>query len=211
MIKRRFLPLLAAAALLAACGEETRNGQLTLTGSQPVRVVDQSGASVEFVAGPLKATFGAESSRKFTVELEQNGRKAKFSGKIPGGAQDWNVSIKGGDIGQPVDFASTRSVAYYGPVWTSWGMGDPCGMNGRWETEQSWQKGREDWKVAFADAATGAALGAFASTKDQDYLLSSRNTWCRERPMPEPRGPRWNSVSQRLDGFQLDGVKFDSR
>jgi hypothetical protein len=211
MINRRILPLLAAVVLLAACGEETRNGQLTLSGSQPVRVIDQGGAAVDFVSGPLKVTFGAESRSKFTVELEQSGRKAKFSGKIPGGTQDWNVTIKGGDIGQPVDLSSARSVAYYGPVWTSWGMGDPCGMNGRWETEQQWQKGREDWKVSFADAGTGKSLGAFSSVKDQDYLISSRNTWCRERPMPEPRGPRWDRVAQRLGGMQLDSVNFDSR
>ena len=211
MKKRSIVPLLLGAVLLAACGEETRNGQLTLTGSQPVRVIDQGGAAVDFVSGPLKVTFGADGSRTFTVELEQNGRKAKFSGKVPGGTQDWNVTIKGGDIGQPVDLASRRTVAYYGPIWTSWGMGDPCGFNGRWETEESWQKGREDWKVSFADAGTGRSLGAFASQKDQDYLLGRRNTWCRERPMPEPRGPRWNSVAQRLDRFQLDGVRFDSR
>jgi len=216
MKKRSILPLLAAAVLLAACGEETRNGQLTLSGTQPVRIIDQGGSPVDFATGPLKVTFSADNSRKFTVELEQNGRKAKFSGQVPGGTQDWNVTLKGADIGQPVDLASSRSVAYYGPVSTSWGWGGPCGFNGTWQTEESWQRGKEDWKVSFADAQTGAALGAFASQKDDNYLIARRDVWCRERPMPEPhpRG-RLGAMSEQLGSslgeLQQKGVNFDQR
>lgn len=222
MQKKRIVPLLFAAVLLAACGEETRNGQLTLAGSQPVRVIDQSGAVMQFVTGPLKVTFGAESRSKFTAELEQNGRKAKFSGAMPA-YSDWNFTVRGRDIGQPVDLASTRSVALHGPTRTTWGMGGPCGFNGQWETEETWQQGTEDWKVAFNDAQTGAALGAFASRTEQSVLLGTRDVWCRERPMPEPRYPRYpdyprdpgrgrrlEAVSQKLGNIVPADVNFDS-
>lgn len=214
---QKLVPVLVAAALLAACGEETRNGQLTLTGAQPVRIIDQGGSPVDFVGGPIKVVFSADSSRKFTVSLEQSGRKAKFSGRVPY-ADDWNFTVKGGDIGQPVDFTSQRTVSLYGPVYTRWGTGGFCGFDGQWETEETWQKGNEDWKVSFADARSGAGLGAFASrVSGKDYLLSSRNVWCRERPRhepypgPYPRYPRWNQMSQNLSSLEKNGVSFDGR
>ena len=208
---KKFLPVLAAIALLAACGEETRDGQLTLSGSQPVKIVDQGGSTVDFVTGPLKVQFGADSGHKFTVQLEQSGRKAKFSGKAPD-AGDWNFTVLGRDIGQPVNLTSARSVAMYGPVYTSWGTGGFCGFDGTWETEDQWQKGNEDWSVSFAAASNSAALGAFKSrVEGKDYLISSRNTWCHERREhePFPRHGRWDATSEKLSNMKDLGVKFD--
>ena len=207
MNRRRILPLLVLAVLTAACGEEKRDGQLTLSGSAPVRIVDQSGAAVEFVSGPLKVEFGADSGRKFTVSLDQNGRKARFSGQAPD-ASDWNFTVRGRDIGQPVDLASARSVTLYGPVRTQMGSGTPCGMNGMWETEEQWRSGNEDWSVAFTDAQSGAALGTFKSRREnQSYLVGTRNLWCRVRPQHEPHG-RWAEMSDKLSALQDAGVKF---
>ena len=70
-MKRLSSILVLAVALLAACGEETRDGQLTLNGATPLRIADQSGKVVEFVAGPMKVEFAADSSRKFTVTVSQ--------------------------------------------------------------------------------------------------------------------------------------------
>lgn len=210
MMKRRnILTIFAAAALLAACGEETRNGQLTLSGSAPLKIADEGGQTVEFYGGPLKVEFGADGGRKFTVKVEQNGRTAKFSGKASG-IDDWNFTVRGRDIGQPADFTSKRTVTLYGQVATRWGFGGPCGFNGRWETEERWQKGNEDWGVAFKDAGTGADIGSFASRKEgQDYLIDSRNVWCRERPEHEPGHGRWDRLSQSLSELKPAAVKFE--
>jgi hypothetical protein len=212
-MKKKVLPVLAAVALMTACGEETRNGQLTLSGSQPVKIIDQeSKKAVEFLSGALKVEFSGDSGRKVTVKLEQGANKAKFSGKVnhEGG---WNFTVRGKDIGQPVDFASQRSVELYGPVYTSYGTGGFCGFDGTWMTEETWQKGNEDWKVGFADTQTGAALGEFKSRlTGKSYLLESRNVWCRENPRrdpyPHPIPPRYPRISQRLSNLQQNGVSF---
>ena len=213
MTRSRFLTIAAAALLLAACGEETRDGQLTLSGSAPLKIADEGGQIVEFYSGPIKVEFGAEFGHKFNVKLEQNGRLAKFSGKAPDVA-DWNFTVRGRDIGQPADFTSKRTIALYGPIATRWGMGGPCGFNGQWETEESWQKGNEDWNVSFQDAATSAAIGVFASHREgQDYLIATRNLWCRERPNPEPHIPPIHrvseNVSKNISDIKAADLKFD--
>lgn len=190
--------LLVLAAALVACGEETRNGQLSLAGSAPLRIADQEGKTVDFYSGPLKVVFKAESRSKVTVQLEQGERAARFSAKIPG-SRDWNFSIKGSEIGQPVDLESQRSVALHGPVYERTGTGGPCGFDGNYITEERWQAGTEDWKVSFTDASTAQAVGSFASRKEDTYLIYSRNLWCRERRHHEPgRGGRWDRVSQKV-------------
>lgn len=208
MNRRSTILTVACAIFMAACGEETRNGQLTLSGSAPVRIADQEGKTVEFFSGPLKVEFGASSGRKFTVKLEQDKRTAKFSGKVPD-ADSWNFTVRGKDIGQPLDFTSRRDIQLYGPISRSWGWGSPCGFNGRWETEEQWQKGNEDWNVSFADAHSAAPVGDFKSRKEgQDYLISSRNVWCRERP-DHDRGGRWDRMSKQLEDLKPADIKFD--
>ncbi len=197
--KKLLLPFVAAFALLAGCGEETRTGQLTLAGSQPLTIVDQSGSKVDFAAGPLKVVFSGDSGRKFTVSLEQGGAKAKFSGRVPDSSGDWNFKARGAELGQAVDVASARAVELYGPTWLQTGSGGVCGIGGTWLTEETWRHGDESWNVDFADAKTGAAVGAFKSVvHGKSYLLSSRNVWCREQPQPNgpnipfPQNPRVN-------------------
>lgn len=206
MNKSRIALALVAFAL-AGCNEEKRNGQLTLAGSTPLKIQDQSGKTVEFVSGPLKVVFDPEGSTKVAIKLEQDGRTAKFTGQVPRGA-DWNFSIRGQDIGQNVDLDSSRKIELYGPITRTWGTGGHCGFNGRWETEDEWRKGNEDWDVAFADSASGKPAARFKSRREgQDYLISSRNTWCRERPEHD-RG-RWDRVSEKLSNLKENGVKFD--
>ncbi|MBI4422248.1 MAG: hypothetical protein HY554_00885 [Elusimicrobia bacterium] len=201
---------LAFAAALVACGEETRNGQLTLAGSTPLRIADQDGSTVEFFTGPFKVEFGPDGSRKVNVKLEQDGRVAKFSARVSGRNADWNFTIRGGDIGQPVDIASARNIEYVGSPEQRMGNGGPCGFNGTWITEETWQRGNEDWKVSFSDAGNGKAVGAFASRREGEYyLLATHNLWCRERrDIPEPRIP-WDRLSSSIERLRESGVRFD--
>lgn len=201
--------------MLAACGEETRNGDLTLTGSAPVRIVDEGGKTVEFGAGPTQVTFSAGSSRKFTVTVSQGKDKtAKFTGKAPSSDETWNFTLRGRDIGQPVDMASTRDLELYGPVWRRTGDGGTCGFNGRWVTEEEYQDCNEDWKVAFNDAATSASVGSFHARREKlSCFLGSRNIYCREepRPVPMPRRPlvKMDGEIKRLNELTETGVHFD--
>jgi hypothetical protein len=207
--------LCLAALILGACGEETRNGTLTLAGVNPVKIADKSGKTVEFYAGPAKVQFSGSSSGKFTVVVSQGDRKAEFSGKAPKNDGSWNVTVRGKDIGQPEDFASARSVEYYGQTWRQLRDGGPCGMNGRYEVEDTYQKCNEDWKVSFTDAGNGAAVGTFASRIDGDTcLIDSRQLWCRDNPMPPPypRGGRWDRMDgtvQRLKDLSETGINFN--
>lgn len=219
-MKRLPLILCLAAAVLAACGEETRDGQLTLTGSTPLRLVDQSGKTVEFGAGATKVVFSADSSRKFTVTVSQGkDKQAKFSGQAPS-SSDWNFTLRGRDIGQPVDLSSSRSVAYVGQPWTQMRDGAPCGYNGTMLVEDEYQSCNEDWNVAFADANNGQAVGTFRSQRDnQTCLISERDVYCQDRgpyppypPYPRPNPRRFEKAQdtvQKLNDLSADGVKFD--
>lgn len=218
MNRKSLLIGLAAGILMTACVDETRKGQLVLSGAAPVRIIDESGKTVEFVNGAVKVEFSADSGRKFTVSMEQESRKAKFSGRAPNGGRDWNFTLRGREIGQLVDMASRRDVELYGQPSTSIGTGNSCGFDGRWVTEDVWQKGNEDWKVAFTDAQTSQAVGSFNSRREGvDFLISSRNLWCREQPRhdpPFPRGPRGNlskaeGAVKKLSTLAESGVKFD--
>ena len=67
MNKKMILLGIAACVLTLGCDSETREGKLTLSGSAPVRIVDEGGRTVEFVSGPVKVEFGAGSGNRFTV------------------------------------------------------------------------------------------------------------------------------------------------
>lgn len=217
MNKKNVLLIAAAGFLMLGCDHETRKGQLVLSGSTPVRITDEGGKAVEFVNGGLKVDFRASNDRKFTVELEQGDRKAKFSGRVPE-SSDWNFALRGQDIGQAVDFASNRSVEYYGPRSTAIGSGNSCGFNGTWVTEEEWQKCNEDWKVSFSDAKTSQSVGSFSSRiEGQSCLVGIRNLYCRERHEHEPfphggRNGRWSNALGTVKDLSEKaeaGVKFD--
>jgi hypothetical protein len=206
-MKKNILLGLVACVALAACEKETRKGVLELTGSQPLRVVDQeSGKAVDFVSGPLKAEFGANGS-KFSATLEQNGRKAKFSGRIP--RDSWSFSLRGSEIKQAFDLESKRKIELYGEVRTRIGDGGPCGMNGTWMTEEKWQSCNEDWKVGFSSG--GQSIGTFASRLEaQSCLIDTRNLVCRgQHREPRDRPSVKNQALEKLEAQVQSGVKFD--
>ena len=205
-----------AVLLFAACGEETRDGQLSLTGSAPVRIVDEGGKTVEFAAGPTKVEIAPGSSNKFTVTVSQGkDKKAKFSGKAPRNDGDFNFSLRGKDIGQPMDFASARNFELFGQTRRRISDGMSCGYNGREVVEETWQSCNEDWKVSFNDAATQASVGGFHSRRENEScLIDSRFIYCREEPRhePFPRRPFVKSTedtAKKVSNLLDNGVKFD--
>jgi len=215
MNKKKMLLGLAVCILAIGCNDETREGKLNLSGTTPVRIVDEGGKTVEFVSGAVKVEFGAHSGNTFSVSMEQAGKKAKFSGKVPE-SSDWNFTLHGKQIGQLVDLTSLRKVQLYGEKHTQIGTGGSCGMNGRTVTEETWQNGNEDWTVAFNDASNGQSIGNFASRREgQSYLVDSRDLYCRERPEHDRPGPRsivstpTSTAVKNLSTQVAAGVKFD--
>lgn len=211
MRKGGLLFVVAAAIAMTACNEETRNGQLTLAGSAPLRIAGQNGTT-EFYTGPLTVEFAPEGGRKVKVKLKQDSRETEFQVNIS--QRDWNFTVRGSEIGQPVDLASNRSVQLYGPVERRIGNGGPCGFDGNWVTDEYWQQGTEDWTVKFTDAGNGSAVGTFASRRNDSYLVRTEQLWCRENHRHEPRGPmgRWGAnLSAKLGDIQPASLNFDSK
>ena len=213
--------LCLAVVLLAACGEETRNGLLTLAGSEPLRITDQSGKVVEFAAGPTKVVFSADKSRKFTVTVSQGqDKQAAFSGQAP--ANDgWNFTLRGKDMGQQVDMTSDQKVEFSGRPWRNIRDGGPCGFNGRMVVEDEYQTCSEDWRVDFADAVSAQPVGTFLSQRsNMTCLIGSRNLYCRDYgpnpphpPYPHhPRPRRLDAAEksvQKLNDLGIGNIKFD--
>ena len=217
MKKRIILAAIIFPALLTfiGCDQETRNGELVLAGAVPVRIVDEGGKTVEFMNGPLTVTLDADSGRKFTVTLTQaEARKAKFSGRAPGNDNSWNFTLRGKEIGQPIDLASVRSIKYYGNTWREIRDGGYCGQNGRWRMENEYRQCNEDWTVAFADANTSQNVGSFRSRREGlTCLLNSRTLYCDDyyypRPPIPPRLSKAEDAVKTLSSQVGDGVKFD--
>jgi len=215
-MKRLTSILCLAVVLVAACGEETRDGMLTLAGSTPLRITDLSGKVVEFLAGPTKVEFAADGSRKFTVTVTQGqDKQAKFSGQAPA-SNGWNFTLLGKDIGQQVDLSSDRKVDYVGRPWRTIRDGAPCGFNGRMIVEETYQTCNEDWRVAFTDSSNAQPVGAFRSQRDnRTCLIDSRDLYCRDYgpnppipPYPHHLKAAQDSV-QKLNDLGVGGIKFD--
>ncbi len=195
------LPLLslAAVAVLLASGcdfKEKRDGAITLTGSANIPLTDRSGSRAELVAGAAEVTFKKGSNdRSVAIRIRQDGRpEINLEAPVSGDYRSGNFVLRGSEIGQPVDLASSRSYAVTGSprretTWTDEGFQrclvdvtyDPCD---------------ENWTVEFRTAA--GSLGSFASRKatrcneHRGFPYACRQ----ERPMPDyprgdyPRGPR---------------------
>ena len=212
-MNKKLLLCLGAALLVAACDSETRNGQLTLTGTSAVRVMDKDGHAVDFTSGPLKVAFGVPGGDKISVRLEQGDRKATMEARVPADG-DFNFTLRGADMGQSFDLASQRKLDLYGEKHTSIGNGGSCGFDGEWVTEETWQKCNEDWKVLFTDTRNSAALGTFESIHNgADCLIATRDLYCRERHTHDRPGPRGvaaaNKTTNDLKAQVDSGVKFD--
>jgi hypothetical protein len=195
------LPLLSltAFAVLVASGcdfKEKRDGSITLAGSANIPLTDRSGARAELVAGPAEVTFKKGSAdRTVAIRIRQTGRpEVNFEAPVAGDYRSGNFVLRGSEIGQPVDMASSRAYVVTGAPrretsWVDEGMRrclvdvtyDPCD---------------ENWTVEFRTAA--GSLGTFASrsaTRCNEHRGFPYGCM-QEHPLPDyprgdyPRGPR---------------------
>lgn len=209
------LPLLLAVACLAAVGcdnKETRTGSITLSGSAGIPLVDKSGAHVELAAGSAEITFQKGSKQgTIAIGVKQSGRPdVNIEAPFTGNPSNGDFTLKGSEIGQPVDMISARRYAVTGPTerWSTW---EDQGME-RCLVETSFDPCNEDWTVSFRAAA--GEVGAFAAHTATRCNEQRTQTFCQsipggnpQIPIPDyPRGPH------RISGVLTQdpsSVKFD--
>jgi hypothetical protein len=207
VLKKRTSLALAVACLAVAACKETRKGAITLAGPSNIPLIDKSGSHAELVAGPAEITI-QKGDRKGTLAIgvKQDGRPdVNIVAPFNGNPADGNFTLRGADIGQPVDMASSRGYVITGPTvrWTEWeNMG-----NARCLVETSYDPCDENWTVAFS--AAGSALGSFAARTASECNQQRFERFCQQDPripMPEPHGPRRLSETLSQDPSQ---VKFE--
>jgi hypothetical protein len=205
------MPLIAVLLAVAACDfKETRKGQITLTGA-PIPVNGRAG-SASLVAGSAEVTFKKGSSDKtIAIIVKQPGRAdVEFEAPVEKGYESGNFTLRGSQIGQPVDMTSARGYTVTGPT-ERYVSREEHGMR-TCLVEVSYEPCSEGWTVAFS-SVNGVELGKFAST---------RGTRCNERrgfpyachndPINRPdfpRGPRNAAFINRVNDIGPANLKFD--
>lgn len=214
-MNRRYLPLVAVLIAAAGCDfKETRSGQISLTSSTAIPLNGKAGAA-ELVAGKTEITFKKGSSdNAINIRVRQPGRsEIELEAKVSGDYRTGNFTLKGSEIGQPVDMASARAYAITGPTqrWSNWeDRGNQTCM-----VETSFDPCDENWTVGFRSAA-GAELGAFTSRYATRCNERQNTSWCRHNPreprMPDfPRGGRGGRSAILNQASEIDAstLKFD--
>lgn len=179
-----------------------------MTGSSGIPLAGSNGAA-ELVAGKTEITFKKGSSdNSIAIRVRQPSRpEIELEAKVSGDYRTGNFTVKGSEVGQPVDMASSRAFAITGPTvrYTTWENmgGQECLV------EISYQPCDESWNMAFS--ANGKELGSFSSRTASRCNESRRQQFCRRDPMPQPPYPRVGDHRQVLQILQdADGsVKFD--
>lgn len=212
MLKNRTsLVLVVACLAVAGCNDkETRTGTITLTGASNIPLVDKSGAHAELVAASAEITF-QKGSKKGTIAIgiKQPGRPdVNIEAPIVGDPSSGDFTLRGSDIGQPVDMVSSRRYTVTGPTerWSNW---EDQGME-RCLIETSYDPCDEDWTVAFSAAA--GPLGAFAAHTATRCNERRTEQFCQPIPGREPRIPDYPRGPHRVsEMLQQDPsqVKFD--
>jgi hypothetical protein len=208
----RLLPLAAALLVLAGCDfKETRKGQITLAGASGIPLNGKAGAAT-LVAGPAELTFKKGSSKNsIALVVKQSGRPdVDLEAAVSGDYTSGNFTLRGSDIGQPVDMTSARAYAITGPVerYSNWeDRGNQTCM-----VEISYEPCDENWNLSFR-SVNGVELGSFASRTATRCNEQSRESFCRSNPreprIPDyPRGGR-NMIYQGASDLGADNVKFD--
>ena len=207
------ISLVLAVACLAVAGcdtKETRSGNITLIGSASIPLIDKSGAHAELVAGASEITF-QKGSQKGTVAIrvrQPNRPEVNIEAPISKNGLDGNFTLRGSEIGQPVDLISSRSYAITGPNqrytrWEEQGM-ESCLV------ESSWDPCNESWTVSFRAAA--GELGAFAALTTARCNERQSQIACRPIPGREPRipdFPRGPHPRFNPDSINPATLKFD--
>jgi hypothetical protein len=209
------LSLVLAVACLAAVGcdnKETRSGSITLTGTAGIPLNDKTGSHAELVAGTAELTFQKGSKDgTLAIGVRQSGRPdVNIEAPITGDFRTGNFTLRGSEIGQPVDLVSARSYVVTGPNqrWSNW---EERGYE-RCMVETSFDPCDENWAVSFRTAA--GELGAFTSRTMSRCNERRYESFCqpipgREPRIPDfPRGPRPRSMDKVLS-LDPSTVKFD--
>jgi len=212
-MNRRYLPLVAVLLAVAGCDfKETRSGQMTLTGSTGIPLSGLNG-SAELVAGKTEITFKKGSDdNSINIRVRQPNRpEIELNAKVAGDYTTGNFTLKGSEIGQPVDMASARAYAITGPRerYTNW---ENQGSQ-RCLVEVTYDPCDENWNVAFR-ALSGAELGSFAARTMTRCNERSNVQFChqdpsRDYPRPDfPRGGR-HGILERASEIDPANLKFD--
>lgn len=214
-MNRRYLPLVAVLLAVAGCDfKETRSGSINLTtGTAGIPLNGKAGAA-SLVAGSAQITFKKGSSDKsIAIIVKQNGRAdVELEAAVASDYTTGNFTLKGSEIGQPVDMASARAYAITGANvrYSSWeDQGSQTCM-----VEISFDPCDENWTVGFRSVA-GVDLGSFASRYAMRCNERRYTSWCRPNhqhdPRPDfPRGPRGrNVILEKASAIDPATLKFD--
>lgn len=213
-MNRRYLPLVAVLLAVSGCDyKQTRSGQITLTAGTAGIPLNGKAGPATLVAGSAEVTFKKGSADKsVAIRVKQSGRPdVELEAKVSGDYRTGNFTLKGSEIGQPVDMVSARSFAVTGPRerysnWEDQG-GQTCMV------EITYDPCDENWNVAFRSAA-GAELGAFSSRK-YTHCNERRNVaFCRpnhrEPRVPDfPRGGPRSMTLEKAAEIDPANFKFD--
>jgi hypothetical protein len=212
-MNRRYLPLVAVLLAVAGCDfKETRSGSINLTaGTAGIPLNGKAGAA-SLVAGSAQITFKKGSSDKsIAIIVKQGGRAdVELEATVSGDYTTGNFTLKGSEIGQPVDMASARAYAITGANvrYSNWeDQGNQTCM-----VEISFDPCDENWTVGFRSVA-GVELGSFASRYAMRCNERRYTTWCRQNPrnephIPFPRGGR-NVILEKAAAIDPATLKFD--
>jgi hypothetical protein len=209
------ISILIAVACLAVVGcdnKETRSGSITLTGSSNIPLNDKSGAHAELVAGQAEITFQKGSKdHTIAIQVKQPGRAdVNIEAPVNGDPRSGDFTLRGADIGQPVDMISSRRFSVTGPSqrWSNW---EDRGFE-RCMVETTFDPCDENWTVDFRSAA--GALGSFSALTATRCNERSYDAFCqpngREPRIPDfPRGPHGRALQDVLSQDPTK-INFDS-
>jgi hypothetical protein len=213
-MNRRSLPLVAVLIAVAGCDfKETRSGQISLTAGTAGIPLNGKAGPATLVAGSAEVTFKKGSADKaVAIRVKQSGRPdVELEAAVSGDYRTGNFTLKGSEIGQPVDMASSRSYAITGPRerWSNWeDQGSQTCM-----VEITYDPCDENWNVAFRSAA-GAELGAFSSRRYTHCNERRTTAFCRpnhrEPRFPDhPRGGGRHRILENASSIDPATLKFD--
>ena len=213
-MNRRYLPLVAVLLAVAGCDfKETRSGSITLTaGTAGIPLNGKAGAAT-LAAGNAEITFKKGSSDKsIAIRVKQSGRPdVDLEAAVASDYTSGNFTLKGSEIGQPVDMTSARAYAITGANvrYTDWqDQGNQTCM-----VEISFDPCDENWSVGFRSVA-GVELGSFASRYAMRCNERRYTSWCRpnhrEPHYPDfPRGGGRHSILEKASKIDPATLKFD--
>ena len=222
MIKNRFLPLAAVLLAVAGCDfKETRTGQITLAGAATGIPLNGKAGAVTLVAGRAEFTFKKGSTDKsIALKVKQDGRPdVDLEAAVAVDYRSGNFTLKGSDIGQPVDMTSARAFAITGATerYSNWeDQGSQICL-----VETSFDPCDENWTLSFR-SFNGVERGSFASRTATRCNERNGVSYCRDNPRNDPRypgypggypggyprGPR-HQIFQGASDLGPDSVKFD--